>query len=248
MSGMGTYLTIVPVFTGRKPPEVMMRWGLNTEHHAAPGPIRQLHLQPGRPAAEVVPRHVRPRGQGSSGTRRQGRVHRPRLGNTGRSLQRLRSSPLHRHRSAGVRHRITSGVIIGLKLDTTRGDILKGIMEGVVFYHKTVVDSVAEAGIALRELRAVGGGQQVGCVAADFRRHPGQAHGARPGLGGRLPRRGDPCRRREPGHSAAWRRACGRWSPSVSASSRIRRGSAPTRRRYEHYRALWPLMKDFLRT
>ncbi len=37
MSGMGTYLTIVPVFTGRKTPEVMMRWGLNTEHHAAPG-------------------------------------------------------------------------------------------------------------------------------------------------------------------------------------------------------------------
>ncbi len=37
MSGMGTYLTIVPVFTGRKTPEIMMRWGLNTEHHAVPG-------------------------------------------------------------------------------------------------------------------------------------------------------------------------------------------------------------------
>ena len=54
----------------------------------------------------------------------------------------------------------SSGVIVGLTLGTTRGDILKGIMEGVVFYHKTVVDSVADAGITLRELRAVGGGSK----------------------------------------------------------------------------------------
>jgi xylulokinase len=54
----------------------------------------------------------------------------------------------------------SSGVIVGLKLDTTRGDILKGIMEGVVFYHKGLVDSIADTGIAMHELRAVGGGSK----------------------------------------------------------------------------------------
>ena len=37
MSGMGTYLCFVPVFAERKAAGPMMRWGLCTEHHAAPG-------------------------------------------------------------------------------------------------------------------------------------------------------------------------------------------------------------------
>ena len=37
MCGMGTFLCITPVFTERRPPDVMVPRGLNTEHHAAPG-------------------------------------------------------------------------------------------------------------------------------------------------------------------------------------------------------------------
>jgi len=159
MSGMGTYLTIMPVFTGRKPPEVMMRWGLNTEHHAAPGRFvsfiynqggllvkwyRDTFARADREAAERVGRDV-----------------------YDDLIREIPSGPssvfvLPHFTVTGPPEFVTdsSGVIVGLKLDTTRGDILKGIMEGVVFYHKALVDSIADTGIVLRELRAVGGGSK----------------------------------------------------------------------------------------
>jgi xylulokinase len=54
----------------------------------------------------------------------------------------------------------SSGVIIGLHLDTTRGDILKGIVEGVAFYLKDCVDALPPTGIAIEDYRAVGGGSK----------------------------------------------------------------------------------------
>jgi len=54
----------------------------------------------------------------------------------------------------------SSGVMIGLKLDTRRGDILKGILEGTTYYLKECVDSLPETGISIEEYRAVGGGSK----------------------------------------------------------------------------------------
>ena len=48
----------------------------------------------------------------------------------------------------------------GLKLETTRGDILKGIMEGTAFYLKQVVDGLPATGIRIDEFRATGGGSK----------------------------------------------------------------------------------------
>lgn len=159
MSGMGTYLCFMPVFAGRKPPGPMMRWGLSTECHAAPGRFvtfiynqggllvkwyRDTFARADREAADragtdVYPALMREIPQGPSSV-----------------------FVLPHFTVTGPPDYLTdtSGVIVGLKLDTTRGDILKGIMEGVVFYHKELVDSVAEAGISMRELRAVGGGSK----------------------------------------------------------------------------------------
>ena len=61
MYGMGTYLCAVPVFSRRPDAAVMIARGLNTEHHAVPGPSGQLHLQPGRDFGQVVPRYLCPR-------------------------------------------------------------------------------------------------------------------------------------------------------------------------------------------
>jgi xylulokinase len=141
----------------------------------------------------------------------------------------------------------SSGVIVGLKLDTTRGDILKGIMEGVVFYHKALVDSIADTGIALRELRAVGGGSRSDAwlqICADILGKPmvrtrvseagslGVAILAGVGTGY--------FRSVEDGVKAM-----------VALGERFEPDPARQRmyeERFEKYRALWPLMKDFLRT
>ena len=246
MSGMGTYLTIVPVFTGRKPPEAMMRLGLNTEHHAAPGRFvsfiynqgglllkwyRDTFAHADRRAAE-----------------REGRDVYPEL------LGEMPSDPstvivLPHFTVTGPPEFVTdsSGVIAGLKVETTRGDILKGILEGVVFYHKGLVDASAETGIALRELRAVGGGSRSDAwlqISADILGRPvvrtrvseagclGVALLAAAGTGA--------FRSLEEGVGAM-----------VSLGERFEPDPERQRRyeeRFEKYRALWPLMKDYLRT
>jgi len=51
-----------------------------------------------------------------------------------------------------------SGVIVGLKLNTTRGEILKAIMESVTFYFAENVAGLKEMGIDTSEFVATGGG------------------------------------------------------------------------------------------
>jgi xylulokinase len=138
-------------------------------------------------------------------------------------------------------------VISGLKLDTTRGDILKGIMEGVVFYHKTVVDSVADTGIALRELRAVGGGSKSDAwlqISADILGKPiVRARVSEAGSLGVAILAGV--------GTGAFRSVEDGVKAMVSLGERFEPDPARQRaygERFEKYRALWPLMKDYLRT
>jgi Sugar (pentulose and hexulose) kinases len=52
---------------------------------------------------------------------------------------------------------LARGALVGLSLDTTRGDILRAILEGVTYEMMVNVERLEEAGIAVSELRAVGG-------------------------------------------------------------------------------------------
>jgi sugar (pentulose or hexulose) kinase len=64
-------------------------------------------------------------------------------------------------------------VIAGLKLETTRGEILKGIVEAATFYLRDCFEGLPGAGIDIRRVHGGGRRQPVGCVAAAQRRHPG---------------------------------------------------------------------------
>ena len=52
----------------------------------------------------------------------------------------------------------SSGVIAGLKISTTRGEILKAIMEGATFYFVESINQLKEMGIDTSEFIATGGG------------------------------------------------------------------------------------------
>jgi xylulokinase len=54
----------------------------------------------------------------------------------------------------------TSGVILGLKLETSRGELIKGLLEGMTYYFKEGIDLIAQAGIRITEYRATGGGSR----------------------------------------------------------------------------------------
>ena len=52
----------------------------------------------------------------------------------------------------------SSGVIVGLKMTTTRGEILKAIMQSVAFYFVESIDALKAIGIDTSQLIATGGG------------------------------------------------------------------------------------------
>jgi xylulokinase len=141
----------------------------------------------------------------------------------------------------------SSGLIAGLTVNTTRGDILKGILEGAVFYHKALVDACERTGIPLRELRAVGGGSRSDAwlqICADILGKPvirtrvseagclGAALLAAAGTG-------------------AFSSIAEGVSAMVSLGERFEPHTARQARyaeRFERYRGLWPLLRDALRT
>ncbi|MCY3022146.1 MAG: FGGY family carbohydrate kinase [Planctomycetota bacterium] len=52
----------------------------------------------------------------------------------------------------------TTGAILGLRLTTTRGEVLRALLEGVAFEMRLNLDILQRSGVAIRELRATGGG------------------------------------------------------------------------------------------
>jgi xylulokinase len=52
----------------------------------------------------------------------------------------------------------TPGAILGLRLSTTRGEILRGLLEGVALEMRLNLEILRESGCEISELRAVGGG------------------------------------------------------------------------------------------
>jgi xylulokinase len=140
----------------------------------------------------------------------------------------------------------SSGVMVGMRLDTRRGDILKGIIEGATYYLKECVDSLPSTGIAITDFRAVGGGSKSDAwvqTSADIMGHPF----TRPAIteAGAL------------GAAIIAGVGCGMFSSyteGVGAMVRLERVFEPDQQRreqymenYAKYRQLWPLMAGYLR-
>jgi xylulokinase len=243
--GMGTYICITPVFRTRRPAQAMIERGLNTEHHAVPGAYVTFIYNPGgalvkwfrdtcaaaeRDAARAAGRDIYaeliaevPAGPSSV-------VVLPHFAPTG--------PPAFIADSAGV--------LAGLRLETTRGDILKGILEGTAFYLKECVDGLPPTGIRIEEFRATGGGSKSDTwvqLSADIFGRPF----VRPAVteAGAL------------GAALIAGVGCGvfgSFADGVQAMVRLERTFEPdaTRqaqygRRFALYARLWPLMADYLR-
>jgi xylulokinase len=52
------------------------------------------------------------------------------------------------------------GVMAGLKLETSRGEILKGLIEAMTFYIRATFETLPGVGIEVADFRAVGGGSK----------------------------------------------------------------------------------------
>jgi xylulokinase len=154
---MGTFLCAMPVFDKRREPQDMLSRGLNTEHH---------------PIAEKYVCFIYNQGGSLLKWYRDtfaARDHQSAL-SAGRDIyaELIAEMPpgpgqvvvLPHFAPTGPPHFLTqtSGVMTGLHLETKRGEILKGILEGVTFYIKACLDTLPETGISITDFRAAGGG------------------------------------------------------------------------------------------
>jgi xylulokinase len=243
--GMGTFLCATPVFTQAPAADAMMRLGLNTEYHAAPGKFVSLIYNQGgallRWYRDLLGLDER-RDAGAEG----GSVY-------DKLLAEMPEEPspvivLPHFISTGPPHYAseTSGVMAGLKLNTTRGDIAKALLEATFLYIRECIDELPATGITIENFRAAGGGSRSDAwlqMGADILSRPFvRASYSEAGLLGAAVIAG----------VAAG--AFKSFSEGVGAMVRLGEVFEPRTEyverydaRFEQYRRLWPLMQDYLK-
>ncbi len=152
--GIGTYECITPVFNHIPGAALMLAHGLNVEHHVVPGLyVSFLYNQSGslvrwfrdtfaadeRTAVDIYDRLAREM-----------------------PVEPTRLLTLPHFEITGPAHFLTnsSGVIAGLRTSTSRGEILKSIMESATLYFVEGIQALAELGIGTSEFIATGGGSK----------------------------------------------------------------------------------------
>jgi len=243
--GMGTFICITPVFSKRHEPTIMIERGLNTEHHAVPGTYVSFIYNQGGSLVKWL------RDTFASAEHRQAEKD-------GRDIYAELFSEIPEGPSSVMvlPHFTTTGppgfisdscgVIAGLRLGTSRGDILKGMIEGTTFYLKECVESLPPTGIEINDFRAVGGGSKSDAwlqTCADIL--------GRPLVRPRITEAG------ALGAAIIAGVGCGAFSSyeaGVEAMVSLERTFEPDPQqhklyegRFEKYTRLWPLMEEYLR-
>ncbi len=243
--GMGTFICITPVFSKRREPAVMIERGLNTEHHAVPGKyVSFIYNQGGslvkwfRDTFAAVEHR-----QAEEGRRD---VYTDLFAEIPEGPSSIMVLPHFTITGPPEFISDSCGVVAGLRLETSRGDILKGILEGTTFYLKECIESLPPTGIEIVDFRAVGGGSKSNAwiqICADILGRPF----VRPKIteAGAL--------------GAAIIAGVGdgvfsSFEAGVEAMVRLERTFEPDpqqhqlyKSRFEMYRRLWPLMEEYLR-
>ena len=158
MYGMGTYICMTPVYEQRPPAAVMISQGLNTEHHAVPGKLVSFIYNQGGALVKWY------RDTFAIQERRQAvlegvDVYNGLIAEMPESPSRVMALP---HFTATGPPRFIAdscGVLAGLYLDTPRGEILKGLIEGSTFYLRACLEALPVE-IKIDNLHAAGGGSK----------------------------------------------------------------------------------------
>jgi len=159
MYGLGTFHCIAPVFSERKPAAAMIARGLNTEHYALPDLYLTLIYNCGGSVVKwyrdtfATAEHAAASVEGRD-------IYSDLFAELPESPSSIRVIP--HLASMGPPDFIDhpNAAFLGMTMDTKRGDILKGIVEGNIFSLKLSVDALDDIGISIRELRPTGGGSK----------------------------------------------------------------------------------------
>jgi xylulokinase len=157
--GMGTFICITPVFSERREPAVMIERGLNTEHHAVPGKyVSFIYNQGGSMVKWFRDTFAAVEHRQAEEGRRD--VYTDLFAEIPDGPSSIMVLPHFTITGPPEFISDSCGVVAGLRLETSRGDILKGILEGTTFDLKECIESLPPTGIEIVDFRAVGGGSK----------------------------------------------------------------------------------------
>jgi xylulokinase len=157
--GMGTYLCLTPVFGQRPETSAMIERGLNTEHHVVPGLYVSFLYNQGGALVKWF------RNTFAAAERKQTQasgedLYAALLAEMPEDVSRVMVLPHFTATGPPDFISDSSGVMAGLKLETTRGEILKGLIEAMTFYIRETFETLPGAGIEVADFRVVGGGSK----------------------------------------------------------------------------------------
>jgi xylulokinase len=159
MYGMGSFTCIVPVFEQRRDTGTMIKYGYNTEHHSVPGLFSLFIYHP----AGVLVKWFRDTYAAAehAAAKAEGRDIYPDLfAEVPAEPSRLMVFPAFTTLGPPDFVEDACGVIAGLYLDTDRGEILRGIIEGVNYLLLEGVRHLPEVDINVSSFIPVGGGSK----------------------------------------------------------------------------------------
>jgi xylulokinase len=154
--GIGTFECITPSYDRIPEPGPMLRNGFNVEHHVVPGLfVSFIYNQSGSLVRWFRDTFARADRKLLSSEED---IYEALAREMPAEPTRLYTLPYFE--PTGPPHFVAdaSGVILGMKTTTSRGEILKSIMESVTFYFAESTEALAEMGVDMSEFVATGGG------------------------------------------------------------------------------------------
>jgi xylulokinase len=159
MYGMGSFTCIVPVFEQRRDTATMVQYGFNTEHHSVPGLFSLFIYHPAGVLVKwfrdtyAAAEHARAKAEGRD-------IYPDLFAEVPADPSRLMVFPAFTTLGPPDFVEDACGVIAGLYLDTGRGEILRGIIEGVNYLLLEGVQHLPEVDINVSSFIPVGGGSK----------------------------------------------------------------------------------------
>jgi len=157
---IGTYICITPAYKNPPPSPVMLQNGLNVEHHVVPGLFVSFLYNLSGGAVLRWARDTLAAREKAEAAAQGLDVYNQLMAEMPESPTSLMVLPHFAPCGPPSFEANTSGVILGLKLETSRGELIKGLLEGVTYYFKEGLDLVSQAGLDIGEFRATGGGSK----------------------------------------------------------------------------------------
>jgi xylulokinase len=159
MLGLGTFPCATPVFKEPYNPREVIPLGVNTEHHAVPDRFVSLVYNQGGSVIKWYRdsfasfEHKIAKESGDD-------IYNKLFAEMPEEPARTIMLPYYSTTGLPDLTTETSGVMTGLRLTTERGEILKGIIESIIFDLRVTFDALSKQGNVIEQLIIVGGGSK----------------------------------------------------------------------------------------